>query len=69
MLPIALVLFMVFGAITQPLFMTIQTGCRRSTRSCRRTWPGIKVVKAFAREPHEQKRFDAAAERADGTSR
>ena len=34
----------------------------RSTRLLRETFDGIRVVKAFTREPHERRRFRAATE-------
>jgi ATP-binding cassette subfamily B protein len=61
-LPIALILFMVFGAISQPLFAKIQIRISALNTVLQETLAGIKVVKAFAREKHEQKRFDTAAE-------
>ena len=35
-------------------------GWAHSTPSCRRTWPGVAVVKAFAREPYELERYETA---------
>jgi ATP-binding cassette subfamily B multidrug efflux pump len=61
-LPIALVLFMFFGAITQPLFMQVQIRISRLNTILQETLAGMKVVKAFAREKYEQKRFDRAAD-------
>jgi ATP-binding cassette subfamily B protein len=60
-LPIALVLFMIFGAISQPLFVQVQIRLSRLNTILQENLAGIKVVKAFARERHEQSRFDAAA--------
>jgi ATP-binding cassette subfamily B protein len=61
LLPIALGLFMAFGKISQPLFMTIQTKLSALNTVLQENLAGIKVVKAFAREPYEERRFDAAA--------
>lgn len=61
-LPLALVLFIVFGAISQPLFIQVQQKLSNLNTVLQETLAGIKVVKAFVREPHEQKRFDRAAD-------
>ncbi|NTW00684.1 MAG: ABC transporter ATP-binding protein, partial [Oscillochloris sp.] len=61
LLPIALFLFMGFGKITQPLFMLIQTKLSALNTILQENLAGIKVVKAFAREPYEEQRFDVAA--------
>ncbi len=61
-LPLALVLFIVFGAISQPLFIQVQQKLSNLNTVLQETLAGIKVVKAFVREPHEQKRFNRAAD-------
>ncbi|HMQ33565.1 MAG TPA: ABC transporter ATP-binding protein [Chloroflexaceae bacterium] len=61
LLPIALVLFMAFGRITQPLFIIVQQKLSALNTVLQENLAGIRVVKAFAREPHEERRFDAAA--------
>ncbi len=61
-LPVALVVFMAFGAISQPLFMEVQIRLSRLNTILQENLAGIKVVKAFVREPQEQKRFDVSAE-------
>jgi ATP-binding cassette subfamily B protein len=61
-LPIALVLFLVFGSITQPLFGEVQRRLSRLNTVLQENLAGIKVVKAFAREPQEQIKFDTAAD-------
>ncbi len=60
-LPIALVLFMIFGAVSQPLFAIVQQKLSTLNTILQENLAGIKVVKAFAREPYEARRFDAAA--------
>ena len=60
-LPIAMVMFMIFGAITQPLFTKVQQKLSTLNTILQENLAGIKVVKAFATEPQEQKRFDGAA--------
>ncbi len=61
-LPIAVVLFMAFGAISQPLFVQVQIRLSRLNTILQENLAGIKVVKAFTREPYEQKRFDKATD-------
>ncbi len=61
LLPVALVLFMVFGAISQPLFAQIQIVLSKMNTILQENLAGIKVVKAFVREPYEQQRFEVAA--------
>src|SRR5262245_56106293 len=61
LLPIALVLFIIFGAISQPLFAQVQIRLSKMNTILQETLAGMKVVKAFVREPYEQKRFDSAA--------
>ncbi len=61
-LPVALALFMVFGAISQPLFGEVQRRLSKMNTILQENLAGIKVVKAFAREPQEQAKFDAAAD-------
>ncbi len=60
-LPVALILFMIFGAISQPLFVKVQIRISAMNTVLQETLAGIKVVKAFTRESHEQQRFDRAA--------
>jgi ATP-binding cassette subfamily B multidrug efflux pump len=61
-LPVAFVLFMVFGRVAQPLFTRVQVKLSRLNTILQENLAGIKVVKAFAREPQEQARFDESAE-------
>jgi len=56
-LPIALVVFMVFGAIAQPLFRQVQIRISALNTVLQENLAGLKVVRAFAREPQEQARF------------
>jgi ATP-binding cassette subfamily B multidrug efflux pump len=60
-LPIALVLFMIFGSVTQPLFMKVQIKLSHLNTILQENLAGIKVVKAFAREPEQQVRFNDSA--------
>ncbi|MCA9908358.1 MAG: ABC transporter ATP-binding protein, partial [Anaerolineae bacterium] len=60
-LPIALVLFMIFGMVTQPRFGKVQAKLSALNTILQENLAGIRVVKAFAREPQEQARFRSAA--------
>ncbi len=61
-LPLALVLFMVFGAIAQPLFTRVQVKLSALNTILQENLAGIRVVKAFAREPEQQARFERSAD-------
>lgn len=61
-LPVALVLFMVFGAVSQPLFVTFQMRLSALNTVLQENLAGIKVIKAFTREAHERKRFERATD-------
>jgi ATP-binding cassette subfamily B protein len=61
-LPIALVMFMIFGSKMGPMFMKIQKRLDKVNTILQENLSGIKVVKAFTREKSEQKKFDGAAD-------
>ncbi len=61
-LPVAFVLFVIFGAISQPLFAAAQQKLSTLNTILQENLAGIKVVKAFTREPEQQARFNVAAE-------
>ena len=61
-LPVALVLFMAFGTIVQPLFIQAQAKLAALNTVLQETLAGIRVVKAFAREPQQMVRFRAVAD-------
>jgi len=61
-LPVAMLVFVFFGRITQPMFMKVQIRLSRLNTVLQENLAGIKVVKAFVREPEQQKRFDTAAD-------
>ena len=61
LLPVALILFMGFGRISQPLFGVIQSRLSALNTILQENLAGLKVVKAFTREPYEEQRFDTAA--------
>lgn len=60
-LPITLVLFMVFGSVSQPLFARVQAKLSALNTVLQENLAGIRVVKAFAREQNEQVKFNRAA--------
>ena len=57
-LPIALVVFMMFGRLAQPLFREVQIRLSRVNTILQENMAGFKVVKAFAQEAREEARFD-----------
>ena len=61
-LPIAFVVFFFFGAVAQPLFMTVQVRMSALNTVLQENVAGLKVVRAFGREPEEQVRFAHAAD-------
>jgi ATP-binding cassette subfamily B protein len=61
-LPVALILFMVFGAISQPLFAKVQQKLSVLNTILQENLAGIKVVKAFTREASEEVKFRSAAD-------
>jgi len=61
-LPLAMGIFVVFGKISQPLFAVIQQRLSKLNTILQENMAGIKVVKAFAKEPEEQVKFNAAAD-------
>ena len=61
-LPLALVMFMVFGSVAQPLFVEIQVRLSTLNTILQENLAGIRVVKAFVRERQEQARFSKAAD-------
>lgn len=61
-LPIALILFMTFGSIAQPLFIKVQMKVSALNTVLQESLAGIRVIKAFAREGHQLARFEKAAD-------
>jgi ATP-binding cassette subfamily B multidrug efflux pump len=61
-LPLALAIFVVFGAVSQPLFTELQKRLSTLNTILQENLAGIRVVKAFAREAEEQKRFNKSAD-------
>ena len=61
-LPLALILFMIFGTISQPLFMKVQIKLSNLNTILQENLAGIKVIKAFTREKSEEKKFKESAD-------
>jgi ATP-binding cassette subfamily B protein len=61
LLPAALIIFMIFGAVSQPLFAEVQKRLSALNTILQENMAGIRVVKAFTREPYEQTRFNRSA--------
>ncbi len=61
-LPIGLVVFMIFGAISGPLFGKVQQRLSTLNTVLQENLAGIKVVQAFTREKEEQAKFKSAAD-------
>lgn len=61
-LPLAMVLFMIFGAIARPMFEQVQRKLSTLNTILQENVAGIRVVKAFNRERRQLTRFDAAAD-------
>lgn len=61
-LPVALVLFMIFGSLSQPLFRQVQIKLSALNTILQENLAGVKVVKAFTREQEQQTKFRVAAD-------
>ena len=61
-LPLALGAFILFGTLVQPLFVERQQKLSAMNTVLQEALAGLRVMKAFAREDHEDKRFVAAAD-------
>jgi ATP-binding cassette subfamily B protein len=61
LLPVALALFLVFGRVSQPLFVAVQIKLSALNTVLQENLAGLKVVRAFAREDYEHERFDRSA--------
>jgi ATP-binding cassette subfamily B protein len=61
-LPIAFAVFFWFGGKAQPLFMAVQIRISALNTILQENVAGLKVVRAFGREPYEQARFNRSAD-------
>lgn len=57
-LPLSFIIFTIFGAKIQPLFGEVQRRLSRVNDILQENLAGLKVVKAFAKEPAEKARFN-----------
>lgn len=56
-LPLAIILFGVFGAVAQPLFKEVQTRLSKVNTILQENLTGLKVVKSFVSEKREEEKF------------
>ncbi len=61
-LPVALVLFMIFGVVSRPLFARVQMRLSLLNTTLQENVAGIKVVQAFTRERSQQDKFQRQAD-------
>ena len=61
-LPVAVILFMIFGTISRPLFNLVQQKLSALNTILQENLAGIKVIKSFTREPSEQAKFTNSAD-------
>jgi ATP-binding cassette subfamily B protein len=61
-LPVAFAVFFWFGGLAQPLFMQVQIRISALNTVLQENVAGLKVVRAFGREPEEQARFNRSAD-------
>ncbi|MDH7486602.1 MAG: ABC transporter ATP-binding protein [Anaerolineae bacterium] len=60
LVPVALVLFSIFGRRVRPMFARVQQNLAALNTVLQENLAGARVVKAFAREPYEAERFRRA---------
>ncbi|HAV76405.1 MAG TPA: ABC transporter ATP-binding protein [Anaerolineae bacterium] len=61
-LPIAIVTFIIFASLAQPMFVKVQQKLSHLNTVLQENLAGIKVIKAFTREKEEQVKFRSAAD-------
>ena len=61
-LPVAIVVFIVFASLAQPMFTLVQQKLSRLNTVLQENLAGIKVIKAFTREKEEHAKFARAAD-------
>lgn len=62
LLPIVMIVFILFGRFVQPLFTEVQVRLSRLNTILQENLAGIKVIKAFGREPEQRVRFNRSAD-------
>jgi ATP-binding cassette subfamily B multidrug efflux pump len=60
LMPLTMLIFFVFATRARPLFMKVQQYLSHLNTVLQENLAGVRVVKAFAREPYEWERFAAA---------
>jgi ATP-binding cassette subfamily B multidrug efflux pump len=61
-LPAAMIMFMIFSSAARPLFTIIQQKLSKVNTILQENLAGVKVIKAFTREPAERKKFGYAVD-------
>ena len=61
-LPVAIVMFMIFGIVARPMFERVQQKLSTLNAILQENLAGVKVVKAFSRESQQIDKFDNAAD-------
>jgi ATP-binding cassette subfamily B multidrug efflux pump len=61
-LPVAIVIFVVFASLAQPMFTKVQQKLSYLNTVLQENLAGIKVIKSFTREKQQQSKFRAAAD-------
>ncbi|RJP50290.1 MAG: ABC transporter ATP-binding protein [Anaerolineaceae bacterium] len=61
-LPIAIVVFIIFASLAQPMFSKVQQKLSHLNTVLQENLAGIKVIKAFTREKEERAKFEKAAD-------
>ncbi|RPJ22154.1 MAG: ABC transporter ATP-binding protein [Chloroflexi bacterium] len=61
-LPVAIVTFLIFASLAQPMFSKVQQKLSYLNTVLQENLAGIKVIKAFTREKEQQAKFKAAAD-------
>jgi ATP-binding cassette subfamily B protein len=60
LMPVTMAIFVFFASRARPLFTKVQQYISRMNTILQENLAGVRVVKAFAREPHEHERFSIA---------
>lgn len=61
-LPVAMIMFFVFGSVAQPLFQKVQQRISTVNTILQENLAGLKLVKAFVQEQREEKQFSTAVD-------
>jgi ATP-binding cassette, subfamily B, multidrug efflux pump len=61
-LPVAVVIFIIFASLAQPMFTKVQQKLSYLNTVLQENLAGIKVIKAFTREKEQQAKFEHAAD-------